>query len=54
MGGVCVAGFAEAASALPEISSALIRIEREGDDVYAVEYPQEELGVIAEQGIEVR
>ena len=50
----CVAGFAEAASALPGISSALIRIEREGDDVYAVEYPQEDLGVIAEQGIEVR
>ena len=50
----CVSGFAYAASALPDIPSSLIRLERDGDEVRAVEYPSKDLGVIAEQGIEVR
>ena len=50
----CVAGFVQAATELPEAESAIIRIERDGEEVHAVEYPSKDLSVIDEQGIEVR
>ena len=40
----CVSGFAHAASELPDVPSALIRLERDGEEVRAVEYPSEDLG----------
>ena len=50
----CVRSFAQAATAL-DAEGMLVRIERdEGDKVRAVEYPEEGLGIVAEQGIEVR
>jgi len=49
-----VAGFARAAVALKDIEGTLVRIERDGEDTYAVEYSEEDLDVVAEQGIEVR
>ena len=50
----CVRGFAQAATAL-DAEGMLVRIERDEDDkVHAVEYPEEGLGIVAEQGIEVR
>ncbi len=49
-----VAGFARAAVALKDIEGVLVRLERGGEDTYAVEYSEEDLDVVAEQGIEVR
>ena len=50
----CVPGFAQAASDLDEVDGALVRIEKLGERIRAVEYSEEDLVVIAEQGIEVR
>ena len=50
----CIAGFGQSAADLPEVSSAHIRLDRDGDEVYAVEYLEEDLGVISEQRIETR
>ena len=50
----CVAGFAQAATESEEVEGALVRLERNGDGVRAVEYSEEDLRVAAEQGIEVR
>lgn len=50
----CVAGFAQAAAALDEVEGTLIRLERSGDQIRAIEYSEDELGVAAEQRIEVR
>ena len=50
----CVAGFAMASTEIEEVDGALVRLEKKGDDIRAVEYPSYDLDVIAQQGIEVR
>ena len=50
----CVAGFALASTEIEEVDGALVRLEKKGDDIRAVEYPSYDLDVIARQGIEVR
>ena len=50
----CVTGFAKAAHDLPDVDGLLVRLERRGDQLRAVEYTEEELQTVAEQGIEVR
>ncbi len=50
----CVTGFAQAASELEDVEGVLVRLSRSGGDLRAVEYPEEELAIAAEQGIEVR
>lgn len=50
----CVAGFAQAATDSAEVEGALVRLETNGDGIRAVEYSEEELRVVAGQGIEVR
>ena len=49
-----VARFARAVSNVDGAEGALVRLERDGDDTYAVEYSEDDLSVVAEQGIEVR
>lgn len=49
-----VASYARATSELDQVDGTLVRIERDGDGTYAVEYSEEDLEVAAEQGIEVR
>ena len=50
----CVRGFARAASELEQAEGMLYRIERDNGKVRAVDYHEDELGIAAEQGIEVR
>ena len=50
----CVAGFARAAVEFSDIAGVLIRLEKDGKRVRAVEYSEEELRTAAEQRIEVR
>lgn len=50
----CVRGFAEAVSDLDSIKGAVLRIERKGEEAWAVEYSEDQLRVAAEQRIEVR
>ena len=50
----CVAGFAHAATESEAVDGLLIRIERNGENVRALEYTEEDLRVAAQQGIEVR
>ena len=50
----CVKGFARAAADVEEAEGVLVRLERDGDTVRAVEYTEEELETVAEQNIEVR
>jgi len=50
----CVHGFAQAANDLEDIEGTLVRIERKGEEMWAVEYSEGDLKVVAEQGIEVR
>lgn len=50
----CVAGFAQAATDLEEVEGMLIRLQREGDRMRAVEYSEKDVQIAAEQGIEVR
>ena len=50
----CVRGFAEAAAENDEVVGNLVRLNRGSGRVRAVEYSEEELSVVAEQGIEVR
>ena len=49
-----VAGYARAANEVEGVDGALVRLERDDDGIFAVEYSEEELSVVAEQGIEVR
>ena len=49
-----VAGYARAASKNDEVDGRLVRIERRGERMRAVEYTEEELARIAETGSEVR
>lgn len=50
----CVRGFAQAAVDLDAVEGVLVRLERREDRIRAVEYPEDELGIIARDGIEVR
>ena len=50
----CVRGFAQAATELDAVEGVLIRLERKGDRFHAVEYPEDELIIAAQDGIEVR
>ncbi|MCE2487473.1 MAG: AAA family ATPase [Desulfurellaceae bacterium] len=50
----CAAGFAQAAADVDEVEGMLIRLEREGSRIRAVEYSEADLKIAAEQGIEVR
>ena len=50
----CVRGFAQAMAECEETDGALARIERKGDETWAVEYSKDDLRVAAEQHIEVR
>ena len=49
----CVRGFARAAAEI-NAEGVYVRLERDGDQVRAVGYTEEELETVAEQGIEVR
>ena len=50
----CVGGFARAAAALNDVEGRLVRLERRGKELRAVEYDEELLKTVAEQRIEVR
>lgn len=50
----CVAGFARALTELEEMEGALLRLDRMGDGIRAVEYSRKNLQVAARQRIEVR
>ena len=50
----CVRGFAHAAVDLEDAEGVLVRLDKERGMLRAVEYPEEELQIAAEQGIEVR
>ena len=50
----CVEGFARAATECRHIEGALARINRRNGEMWAVEYPEKDMLVAAEQGIEVR
>lgn len=50
----CVVGFAKAASNLPDVEGVLYRIQRNGQRLRAVEYPESELMIAANYNIEVR
>ena len=50
----CVTGFARAATDLDEVEGILVRLERDGEKIRAIEYAEDDLNIAAEQGIEVR
>ena len=50
----CIRGFAQAAMENNAAEGILVRLERKGGRVRAVEYSEDELETVAEQGIEVR
>ena len=50
----CIRGFAQAALEFRETEGVLVRLSRQYGNLRAVEYPEEELAIAAEQGIEVR
>lgn len=50
----CVVGFAKAANELEDVEGMLYRVQRNGDRLRAVEYPEETLIAAAKHGIEVR
>ena len=50
----CVKGFARAAVETEDAGGVLVRLERDDDGMRAIEYSEDELGIAAEQGIEVR
>ena len=50
----CVKGFARAAMETEDAEGVLVRLERNGDGMRAIEYSEDELRIAAEQGIEVR
>jgi predicted ATPase len=50
----CVNGLARAAIEFDDALGVYVRLEREGGQVRAVEYTEEELETVADQGIEVR
>ena len=50
----CAKGFAQAAVELKDIDGTLVRIEKKNEEMWTVEYSEDDLVVVAEQGIEVR
>lgn len=50
----CVRGFAQAAAETEGVDGALVRIERQDGETWAVEYSEKDLRIAAEQRIEVR
>ena len=50
----CVRGFAQAAEDVDEVEAALVRLEKDGDIVRAIEYSEQNLRAAARSGIEVR
>ncbi|MCY3802072.1 MAG: AAA family ATPase [Chloroflexi bacterium] len=50
----CVRGFAQAAADVDDVEVALVRLEKDGDAVRAVEYSERNLKAAARSGIEVR
>ena len=50
----CIKGFAQAAIEFEEDEGVLVRLSRQYGDLRAVDYPEDELAIAAEQGIEVR
>ena len=50
----CVRAFAQAAVANEDVEGLLVRLEKDDDGIYPVEYSEDDLKVCAEQGIEVR
>ena len=50
----CVRGFAEAAAEIEDAEGVLVRLDRVGEGLRAVEYSEGDLKIAAEQGIEVR
>ena len=50
----CVAGFAMATSSISDVDGALVRLDRYGDRIKAVEYTEDDLRIAAKHGIEVR
>ena len=50
----CVTGFAQAATELEDVEGVLVRLSRSNGELRAIEYPEQELAIAAEQGIEVR
>ena len=50
----CVRGFAQAATESEEVEGVLVRLERDEDGLYTVEYSEERLQTAAEHDIEVR
>ncbi len=50
----CVEGFARAATECQDIEGALARINRRNGETWAVEYSEDDMRVVAKQGIEVR
>ena len=50
----CVGGFARAAAALDDVEARLVRLERRGEELRAVEYDEDLLATVADQRIEVR
>ena len=50
----CVAGFAKAVNETPEEDGLLLRLDRDGGRIRAVDYSEEDLAVAAKQRIEVR
>lgn len=50
----CVTGFARAAVQVSSAAGVVVRLERDGERIRAVEYSEEDLQTAAEQHIEVR
>ena len=50
----CIRGFARAATENNAAEGILVRLEKKGGGVHAIEYSEDELETAAEQGIEVR
>ena len=50
----CVRGFAQAAEQMDHVEAALVRLEKDGDAIRAVEYSERNLKAAAKSGIEVR
>ena len=50
----CLRGFARAVAEIDDADGVYLRLERDGDQVRAVEYTEGELETVAEQGIEAR
>ncbi len=50
----CVVGFAQAALESPDVEGVLVRVESNDGDMRVIEYPEENLEMVATYGIEVR